>query len=1775
MGESSDDDFKSDQSDLEEELENQPGINLTGFLFGNIDSNGQLDGDIFDDSAKKCLNSLSSFGLGTIVKEVVEDEVLPDEETEIGDKSPSAIDYFDIIEVAEDCSVEESEADEVCLPKNDSVLMPPPLHRDTLSNNGDYQNRKIITPLAAMLPSKYADIDVNEIFPDFKPDKVLRFSKLFGPGKPSSLPQIWRHVRKRQKRWKAEESRKRKEKTDEGEQEKGNEEEDDEQNLNKGWDFNFGPSPVPQQVREDSSVKFLSDLETVAEKDSDTEKAADDRGPSVADWRYGPAQLWYDMLDVPDTGDGFDYGFKLKQVDDLGPKPEAAVSEVPPRETKEDAISDDAFLMVTQMQWEEDVILNSEEQKSKVLTRFNNKSIFTGWMSNGPSKFVPATITVSKPMSSSVIGPLSKPDPAVVKTSNSKKEKHASYAPEYAQEDIWWSVFPAENDELTKGLWEEDIIWDPECMDKIPKPKVVTLDMNDDNIILGIPDDIDPRTLEKSDQPPVKIKIPHPHVKKSKMLLGRSGIINVIEEDTPLPPSEDDDKDPFNISNDEYYQPKVPDTAIKSSAAGQLIQHSTPVVELRPPLIPTYMGPTKLRQFHRPPLKRITTGPLSTIGHHQVQPLTKHIKKMAQQREQDRIAAGGGDIFYMRTLEDLSGKDGELILTEYCEEHPPLLSQVGMCTRAKNYYKRKVGVDTGPPELPYGELALAHTSPFLGTLHPGQCISAIENNMYRAPMYHHENIPTDFLIIRTRNGYYIREYDALFTIGQECPLYEVFGPNSKRANNFIRDFLQVFIFRLFWRSRDNPRRIRMDDIKKAFPSHSESSIRKRLKLCAEFRRTGLDSNWWVLKPDFRLQTEEELRAIVSPEQCCAFLSMIAAEQRLKDAGYGEKFMLTQDDDDDEDLQLKMDDEIKVAPWNTTKAYIHAMKNKCLLQLTGPADPTGCGEGFSYVRVPNKPTVNKEEVEQQPKRIVSGTTADLRRLPLNEARGILRKFGVPEDEIKKLSRWEVIDVVRTLSTEKAKAGEEGMDMFSRGNRFSIAEHQERYKEECQRIFELQNRVLASEEVLSTDEGESSEEEELSDLEEMGKNIESMLVNKKSHAQLSLEREEQERRELQRMILGELEPDSKKKKKDAGDELGAALSSHPNRILKIFRTFKTEDGREYVRCETVRKPIVIDTYVKIRQTKDDSFIRQFAAPDETAKESLKKEKRRQQEQMRREKRKGDKDTVISPVKKFKKPKIDSKVKCSTCGQTGHMRTNKACPMYQGGKQPINVAMTEEQEEIMERQLAMDEDEGLVNVEGTKVKLSSKVLKHAEEVKRKSLLLKVPKDAIKRRKRGGGVTDDYLKRPDKTAQRKRSDPLVTMATVLEEFLNEMRELPDTQPFLFPVNQKTVSDYCTIVQNPMDLQTMREKVRSKAYHSREEFLADVTLIFENSKRYNGPNHLYTLTAKSILELCIQRFKEKEDKLIRIEKAINPLLDDDDQVAFTYILENILNTRLTTLPESGPFLKPVSRKSVKDYYEVVKDPMDLETITRKVKANKYHNREDFLRDVEQIVKNSLAYNGETHPVTAKAKKVYDTAVEALKEFSDNLDHLEAGMKEAQARALEQSDADWEDEEEGFSREGMMKGRGRGRGGKGRGGMTKRGRPKTGFMGESSATSEDVLQQDLQFSSESEEEDDQDFEAVTEGDFSSDNIGVLVAGESSSLLHKEASPLKSEVKEESMEMDIDNYDPAAELLAGTMGTTSHLPRTTIKDDLEISESDEEDPLKIAKTEEDDEDGLWF
>ncbi|XP_072482933.1 transcription initiation factor TFIID subunit 1 isoform X2 [Notamacropus eugenii] len=1641
-------------------------FSLAGFLFGNINEAGQLEGDsILDKESKKHLAGLGALGLGNLITEITaSEEEVPGTDGAFVDEegwvksTEDAVDYSDITEVAEDesrryhqamtslqpsCPSDDDDDDyDADCEDIDSKLMPPPppppgpVRKDdgqdlavcAVSEDGDgiilpsiiasssstsekvdfssssdsesemglqetrqteSKEGKLTLPLAGIMQRDSTKVlpSVTELFPEFRPGKVLRFLRLFGPGK--NVPSVWRSAR-----------RKRKKKHRELMQEEPQEGEcpgDPELERKSPWAYEFAPPPPPEQCLSDDEITMMAPVESkFSQSAGDIDKVTDSK-PKVAEWRYGPARLWYDMLGVPEDGSGFDYGFKLKSAEDEQPtKPGMVEKDLGVLEEARDLLADENFLMVTQLHWEDDIIWDGEDIKHKG----------------------------TKPQRASLAGWL----PSSMTRNAMAYNAQQGFTASLDDDKPWYSIFPIDNEELVYGRWEDNIIWDALAMPRLLEPPVLTLDPNDENLILEIPDEKE----ETTSNSPSKENKKESSLKKSRILLGKTG---VIKEEPQQNMSQPEVKDPWNLSNDEFYYPKQ--QGLRGTFGGNIIQHSIPAVELRQPFFPTHMGPVKLRQFHRPPLKKYSFGALSQPGPHPVQPLLKHIKKKAKMREQERQASGGGEMFFMRTPQDLTGKDGDLILAEYSEENGPLMMQVGMATKIKNYYKRKPGKDPGAPDCKYGETVYCHTSPFLGSLHPGQLLQAFENNLFRAPIYLHKMPETDFLIIRTRQGYYIRELVDIFVVGQQCPLFEVPGPNSKRANTHIRDFLQVFIYRLFWKSRDRPRRIRMEDIKKAFPSHSESSIRKRLKLCADFKRTGMDSNWWVLKTDFRLPTEEEIRAMVSPEQCCAYYSMIAAEQRLKDAGYGEKSFFAPEEENEEDFQMKIDDEVRTAPWNTTRAFIAAMKGKCLLEVTGVADPTGCGEGFSYVKIPNKPTQQKDDKEPQPvKKTVTGTDADLRRLSLKNAKQLLRKFGVPEEEIKKLSRWEVIDVVRTMSTEQARSGEGPMSKFARGSRFSVAEHQERYKEECQRIFDLQNKVLSSTEILSTDTDSSSAED--SDFEEMGKNIENMLQNKKTSSQLSREREEQERKELQRMLLVS---SGGSHKDDDTASVTSLNSSATGRCLKIYRTFRDEDGKEYVRCETVRKPAVIDAYVRIRTTKDEEFIRKFALFDEQHREEMRKERRRIQEQLRRLKRNQEKEKLKGPPeKKPKKMKErpDLKLKCGACGAIGHMRTNKFCPLYyQTNAPPSNpVAMTEEQEEELEKTVIPNDNEELIKVEGTKIVLGKQLIERrlqhitnddcrsrsgvkdliqeiygwkrsADEVRRKSLVLKFPKQQLppkKKRRVGTTVHCDYLNRPHKSIHRRRTDPMVTLSSILESIINDMRDLPNTYPFHTPVNAKVVKDYYKIITRPMDLQTLRENVRKRLYPSREEFREHLELIVKNSATYNGPKHSLTQISQSMLDLCDEKLKEKEDKLARLEKAINPLLDDDDQVAFSFILDNIVTQKMMVVPDSWPFHHPVNKKFVPDYYKVIVNPMDLETIRKNISKHKYQNRDAFLDDVNLILANSIKYNGSDSQYTKTAQEIVNICHQTLAEYDEHLTQLEKDICTAKEAALEEAD---------------------------------------------------------------------------------------------------------------------------------------------------------------------------
>ncbi|XP_056394651.1 bromodomain-containing protein 2 isoform X2 [Hyla sarda] len=74
------------------------------------------------------------------------------------------------------------------------------------------------------------------------------------------------------------------------------------------------------------------------------------------------------------------------------------------------------------------------------------------------------------------------------------------------------------------------------------------------------------------------------------------------------------------------------------------------------------------------------------------------------------------------------------------------------------------------------------------------------------------------------------------------------------------------------------------------------------------------------------------------------------------------------------------------------------------------------------------------------------------------------------------------------------------------------------------------------------------------------------------------------------------------------------------------------------------------------------------------------------------------------------------------------------------------------------------------------------------------------------------------------------------------------------------------------------------------------------------------------------------------------------------------------------PFYKPVdaSALGLHDYHEIIKHPMDLSTIKKKMENREYHDAQEFAADVRLMFSNCYKYNPPDHDVVAMARKLQD-----------------------------------------------------------------------------------------------------------------------------------------------------------------------------------------------------------
>ena len=86
------------------------------------------------------------------------------------------------------------------------------------------------------------------------------------------------------------------------------------------------------------------------------------------------------------------------------------------------------------------------------------------------------------------------------------------------------------------------------------------------------------------------------------------------------------------------------------------------------------------------------------------------------------------------------------------------------------------------------------------------------------------------------------------------------------------------------------------------------------------------------------------------------------------------------------------------------------------------------------------------------------------------------------------------------------------------------------------------------------------------------------------------------------------------------------------------------------------------------------------------------------------------------------------------------------------------------------------------------------------------------------------------------------------------------------------------------------------------------------------------------------------------------------------------------------PFYKPVDGSRFDDYHDIIKKPMDLETVKKKMDNRLYSTAEQFAEDVRQIFRNCYKYNPATHDVVGMARILEEVFETKFKKVPTDMD---------------------------------------------------------------------------------------------------------------------------------------------------------------------------------------------
>ncbi|KAJ3117397.1 Transcriptional activator spt7 [Physocladia obscura] len=181
---------------------------------------------------------------------------------------------------------------------------------------------------------------------------------------------------------------------------------------------------------------------------------------------------------------------------------------------------------------------------------------------------------------------------------------------------------------------------------------------------------------------------------------------------------------------------------------------------------------------------------------------------------------------------------------------------------------------------------------------------------------------------------------------------------------------------------------------------------------------------------------------------------------------------------------------------------------------------------------------------------------------------------------------------------------------------------------------------------------------------------------------------------------------------------------------------------------------------------------------------------------------------------------------------------------------------------------------------------------------------------------------------------EPAVALANIDDQFYS----LEFDRPF--------IASYCpptTENKNQSSNQKKSDNIQSKQLaDTKSEDADNLKFLYDVITKYRPEK-------EKDLKHLVQRLKRSRSKWAHDYRI--------GQEALYEALEKVLIDLKNYTEHSEPFLQRVSKKDVPDYYDVIKNPMDLGTMTKKLHAFEYMSKDEFAADLLLIWTNCLTFN--------------------------------------------------------------------------------------------------------------------------------------------------------------------------------------------------------------------------